>query len=204
MKTPHGAQHPQFMSEQEKFWAGEFGSDYTARNRVEWEKRVPFWKETLALTEAQSVLDVGCNAGWNLHAIKAVAPDLRTVGIDINEVAVGEACANEIDARLVAISQAGILFHSSFDLVCTSGVLIHVAPEHLEDAMQSIVAASRRWVIAVEYDAPQEEEIVYRGNTDKLWKRPFGKLYEAMGLEVVAESDAQGFDQCRSWLMVKP
>lgn len=191
------------MNAQEQFWQGDFGSQYTKRNRVEWEKRVPFWRQILEATQARSVLDVGCNAGWNLRAIRSIDKTVWTVGVDLNRDAVGEARTAELDARVMPASRIGLNFHEGFDLVCTSGVLIHVAPEHLAETMENIIAASKRWVLAVEYEAEEETQVEYRGNTERLWKRPFGRLYEAMGLEVFAKSDAAGFDQCRAWLMVK-
>lgn len=192
------------MNAQERFWEGDFGSDYTKRNRVEWKGRVPFWRQILEATQARSVLDVGCNSGWNMHAIREVDKTVWTVGIDVNRDAVGEARTAELDARVMQMKEVGSRLTGNFDLVCTSGVLIHVAPEDLHEAMYNIIAASKRWVLAVEYEAPQEEAVEYRGNTERLWKRPFGQLYERMGLELFAKSDAVGFDQCKAWLMVKP
>lgn len=191
------------MNPQERFWAGRFGTDYTCRNRVAWEGRVPFWQQILDITQARSVLDVGCNAGWNLHAIRSIDKTIDCMGIDVNVDAVGEARMNELDVIELQATQAGRLFTSQFDLVCTSGVLIHVGPDELEETMRSIADASRRWVLAIEYEAEKEEAIEYRGNTEKLWKRPFGELYRDLGLALIAESEAKGFDRCCAWLMVK-
>lgn len=191
------------MNAQERFWAGRFGDSYTQRNRVEWQKRVPFWQQILDVTQARSVLDVGCNAGWNLHAIRSIDKSIDCMGIDVNVDAVCEARTNDLDVIELPATQAGRLFTKGFDLVVTSGVLIHVGPQELEETMRSIVDASRRWVLAVEYDAPREEAVEYRGNAEKLWKRPFGKLYQDLGLMLMAESEADGFDRCRAWLMVK-
>jgi hypothetical protein len=46
--------------------------------------------------------------------------------------------------------------------------------------------------------------IEYRGEKDRLWKRPYGKLYEAMGLTLVKAGPAEGFDRCDFWLLSKP
>ena len=191
------------MNVREEWWAGSWGSEYTSRNRVEWEKRIPFWRQILDITQASSVLDVGTNAGWNLLAIRAISRSVRAMGIDINADAVGEARTNELDVVQVPATQAGVQYRNRFDLVCTSGVLIHVGPEELADTMRAIVDASRRWVLAVEYEAEAEEEVLYRGHADRLWKRDYGRLYEALGLTAVAVSDAEGFDRCRAWLMCK-
>lgn len=192
------------MNAQEQFWRGEFGDEYTHRNRVDWMKRVPFWRRIMAQTEARSVLDVGCNAGWNLRALNvADRPTVVAVGIDLNARAVAEARHKGLHAVLGSIYDIGALYCETFDLVCTSGVLIHIAPADLETAMRNVMAASRRWVLAVEYESDQEEGVLYRGNIDRLWKRPFGKLYEAMGLKLVSDSKAEGFDRCHSWLLEK-
>lgn len=190
------------MNPQEQFWSGAFGDEYTKRNRVAWKQRVPFWREILTLTRARSVLDVGCNAGWNLHAIRQVDPTVDAMGVDINVAAVTEAEAAGLDAHVISLNQVGVVI-SGFNLVCTSGVLIHVAPADLEESMRNIVQASDRWVLAVEYEADEEQEIDYRGNAERLWKRPFGRLYEAMGLRLHAYSEAAGFDRCSAWLMEK-
>jgi hypothetical protein len=53
----------------------------------------------------------------------------------------------------------------------------------------------------VEYDAEAETEIHYQGHDGLLWKRPYGRLYEGLGLSVVETGVAQGFDRCQYWLM---
>ena len=191
------------MNAQEQFWAGDFGSEYLKRNRVRWEDRVPFWRQILAITQCRSVLDVGCNAGWNQRAIRAVDRTIVTTGCDINADAMFEAREDGLDVRLASLYSTGNLFCEKFDLVATTGVLIHVPPRDLREAMLNISVSSKRWVLAVEYDAPKEEEVLYRGNAERLWKRPFGALYQQMGLELIADSEAEGFDRCRAWLMVK-
>lgn len=196
------------MNEQERFWAGDFGRDYTARNRVNWRSRVSFWDLILEKTGARSALEVGCNAGWNLMALRAVDPTLKLRGVDVNEEAVREAKAEFLDARIVPGAQVGGLWPGRFGLTFTAGVLIHVAPEDLESTMRSLVAASNRHVLAVEYAAASEEHVEYRGHAEKLWKRPYGQLYEELGLEMEAVGElgaGDGFGEgCTYWLMRKP
>jgi hypothetical protein len=92
----------------------------------------------------------------------------------------------------------------TFDLIVTAGVLIHIPPAQLHSTMQAIVDASADYVLAVEYHAEQEEEVEYRGHAGMLWRRPYGKLYQAMGLVLVDEWDAgEGFDRCRAVLLRK-
>lgn len=191
------------MNAQEQFWQGDFGDEYTKRNRVEWEARLPFWRQILQVTQARSALEMGCNAGWNLRAIKEADPTVRATGVDVNHEAVSEARADGVDAHMVSIYHAGGLFLNCFDLVFTAGVLIHIPPESLKVAMRNVIGASKRWVLAIEYESEQEEEVTYRGHTARLWKRPFGRLYEEEGLSTVAVSSPEGFDRCRAWLLRK-
>lgn len=197
---------PVDMSECEAFWAGPFGTEYLKRNRVEWKQRVPFWNSIIQRTGAQSVLEVGCNAGWNLSALRSINGGMRMIGVDVNRTAIAEANAAGFDAREFPAAEVGKQWPQMFDLVCTVGCLIHVPPEDLSRTMASVIAASKSYVLAVEYASFKEEEVDYRGNEGKLWKRPFGKMYEFMGLEIMKTMHldaAQGFDRCTAWLCKK-
>jgi len=190
----------------EQFWAGAFGKEYTQRNRVKWSQRVPFWQGILEAMSLwpHNILEVGCNAGWNLNAIRHCDPEINLVGVDVCQDAIIEAEEAGHECYLLGANQIDTL-DEKFDLVFTAGVLIHVAPDNLDQVMDSIIAASQRYVLAVEYASPVEEAVHYRGHDDKLWRRPFGVLYENKGLTVVDSGGAgPGFDACTYWLMRKP
>jgi pseudaminic acid biosynthesis-associated methylase len=191
-------------TEQEQFWSGEFGSQYVGRNRVDWALRVPYWEDILLWTGARSVLEVGCNIGSNLKACRSVDRQIELTGVDVNQDALMEATLAGLNVHEMSGSSVGHRWPDGFDLVATVGVLIHVAPEHLSDMMDSIIMASRKYVLAVEYAAEAEEHIEYRGHTGKLWRRPFGELYQAKGLKLIETGDAgNGFDRCVYWLLTK-
>lgn len=185
------------MNEQEKFWAGEFGNAYTDRNQVDWRARIPFWHRIIELTGARSVHEVGCNCGWNLSAIHRVFPDVKVSGNDFNVRALQQAGAAGFDV----FEGHGVRFS---ELVFTAGVLIHVGPQALDEIMQRIVDSSYRYVLAVEYEDIEEVEVEYRGHAGKLWRRPYGALYEALGLKTIwREPNAPGFDDCTAVLLEK-
>lgn len=200
------------MSEQSKAWASEFGNAYLIRNRVDWRQRIPFWQKIMELTDARSVLEVGCNAGWNLSAIQQVAPHVKTWGVDVNHAALTEAHAAGMDVALVeGISDlpqvlAAWRIQRGCDLVFTAGVLIHVPDEEVEQSMKAIINASTCYVLAVEYEAAVSQEIPYRGEPKRLWKRPYGALYQSLGLSLVERgylNRRTGFDDCTYWLLRK-
>jgi len=182
-------------------WASHFGNSYHERNRLDWAMRVPFWRRIAEITGCQSALEVGCGPGWNLLALRKCG--VRTLwGVEVNEQATEEARAhgfNVIHADALICSYLS----RTVDLTFTAGMLIHVPPAELSEVMRVIAHASRRYVLAVEYAADEETEIEYRGEMGRLWKRPFGELYRAMGLRLGWYGAAEGFDRCDYWLMEK-
>lgn len=190
------------MSTQE-FWGKQGGADYTLRNMdIDWRKRAVFWRDTIP-RDVETAFEFGANIGTNLRAIRACRA-IKASGIDINQEAVDVAVA-----RGLAVMQGDMLRAQStpmFDLSFTCGVLIHMSPEQIDDAMEQVAAMSRRYVMAVEYasESGAEEMIEYRGSSDLLWRRDYGALYAEMGLRVERTGDAgAGFDRCRFWLMEK-
>lgn len=185
-----------------EFWQGEEGKAYTARNRVDWALRVPFWRRMIELTNAMSFCEVGVNAGWNFQAIRSLRDDVIMSGVDLNESALMEAQNAGFDVEVAQGYKVAELFGAGVcDLSFTSGVLIHVPPADLIPTMAALRDVSSQYVLAVEYDAPEEQEVEYRGHTGKLWRRPFGKLYEGLGLSLVESGVAEGFDSCQYWLL---
>jgi len=185
-----------------EWWAGDFGNSYTKRNRVDWQLRSLFWNHVICTTGVRSAYEIGCNCGWNLSAIKLRTPYVCVSGEDVNESALDQAYAAGLE-----VYHANAGHHATAELVFTAGVLIHIPPEELKEMMLRIIDMSCDYVLAVEYAADKEEEVEYRGHAGKLWRRPFGKLYQEMGLELIEEGKVganQGFDDCTYWLLRKP
>lgn len=188
------------------FWAGDFGDEYHERNQVDWALRVPLLQRMIDQTDAESFLDVGCNAGWNLLALRKISPDFLMSGVDVNHQALLQAAAEGFDIINMpasAIADSDELGYGCAEMVITSGVLIHIPPSELGDVMSAIVKASSRYVLCIEYDAPAETMIEYRGHQHRLWKRPFGQLYEALGMSVLETGVAEGYVDCTYTLLDK-
>lgn len=193
-------------------WAGDWGDAYTARNRVDWRARIPFWRDILDRTAARSVYEFGCNAGWNLSAILAagfsgagngLVP--QVAGCEVNTNAYCQAVTAGLNVVCAPIlGETRHSYGSDYDLAFTAGVLIHVPPTELKDTMLQVVRASADHVLAIEYASDKEEEVEYRGQKGMLWRRPYGRLYQDMGLTLVDSGDAgPGFDRCTYWLLRK-
>lgn len=192
----------------EQFWAGDFGSEYTERNNVDYKARQDFFSELVEFLDPKSVMEYGCNKGHNLKALYEASPSMKLYGIDINGQAIEKAKDLLPDAMFeVGSNESLTVSTGAFELAFTAGVLIHVHPDNLRSVMGFIVNASERYVMAIEYYAPECEEINYRGNAGKLWKNDFGKLYqEWFDLELLVSGDLNkedGFDNCRYWIFEK-
>jgi trans-aconitate methyltransferase len=145
------------------------------------------------------VYEVGCNVGYNLSAIRYENDHVHVYGEDVNRSALNQA---ESAGLNVSLADKDAIRQPPYELVFTAGVLIHIAPQDLQAFMQRIVDASCDYVLAVEYEADTETEVEYRGHSGKLWKRPYGKLYQEMGLTLVEEGDpGTAFDRCKYWLL---
>lgn len=168
------------MNKQTRAWAGEFGDKYTERNNIDYMEHQPVWREVMrefGNTYTQlSVLEVGCNRGHNLKALTSMGVGcegrLYPVGIDVNKSAL------DIARKTNCMAQYGDILDipfndSSFDLVFTMGVLIHIAPENLPTAIRELYRVSNEFILSIEYPADEETEILYHGGNDMLWKRDF-------------------------------
>ena len=81
-------------------------------------------------------------------------------------------------ARLVRATAFEIPFPDNFfDVVFTSGVLIHVAPPDLPKALREIHRCAREFIWGFEYYAPQKMEVPYRGQQGLLWKMDYARVY---------------------------
>lgn len=180
VKTPARKLKPRgggvaFATEQEAFWAGEFGDDYTRRNvGAQWvASNLALFAKVLARTEnVRSVLELGANLGLNLRAIRQLLPSAELVAVEINAQAVAEL------ERLgdLAVHHTSILDFqppAPSDLVLIKGVLIHLNPDKLPQVYDLMHAASARYICLAEYYNPSPVAIPYRGHTDRLFKRDF-------------------------------
>lgn len=165
-----------FKTEQESFWAGEFGSDYIQRNRgaALLASNLAFFGKTLRhVHKIGSCIEFGANIGMNLKALKLLYPTQEQHGVEINADAAKE-LANVIPATHVHhISILDFLPQRMWDLVLIKGVLIHIAPDMLPQVYDKLVAASGRYLLLAEYYNPIPVVVPYRGHSERLFKRDF-------------------------------
>jgi spore coat polysaccharide biosynthesis protein SpsF len=164
------------VTEQEEFWRGSFGDEYTDRNRgADWvAANIAFFSKILNHTnDVQDVLELGSNIGLNLMALRALFPRANLSAVEINEKAGLELKQRMPDVDLHVSSIFDFESSKQWDLTFTKGVLIHINPDRLSDVYRVLYGRSSKYVLIAEYYNPAPTEIVYRGETGKLFKRDF-------------------------------
>lgn len=170
-------------TEQEDFWASDFGDQYIERNRSNQllASNLQFFSRVLrSVRSVQSCLELGANIGMNLRALKLLFPDCKLSAVEVNAAAAKELQSQVPDAEVfTGAIQDFIANDSSYELVFTKGVLIHLNPDTLPETYEKMYRASRRYVLIAEYYNPAPVAIPYRGHENKLFKRDFaGEMLE--------------------------
>ena len=165
-----------FKTEQEEFWAGNFGTEYIDRNKGDklLASNLNFFSKALArATNINSCIEFGANIGMNLRALKLLHPELNLNAIEINQQAAKQ-LSEIIDKERVF---NGSIFDypavQRFDLSFIKGVLIHINPDELNAVYKKLVDSTNRFLLVAEYYNPSPVAIPYRGHTDRLFKRDF-------------------------------
>lgn len=192
-------------------WKSSFGDEYTLRNSgLNVGARVNVWK-TILPKGCRSILEVGANAGANLEAISQIS-DAEMYACEPNDTARGMLEDRGLTGAHHILSDSAdkiTLPAKHVDLAFTSGVLIHIGPDKLEQSMREIHRIARKWIICGEYFAPQEEEIKYRGQQGLMWRRDYGSLYLDMfpdlkcTMNLFAWKRMTGLDNLTFWVFEK-
>jgi pseudaminic acid biosynthesis-associated methylase len=163
------------QTEQERFWSGKFGDEYTERS-LSWDhtrRRLGFLIRLLKhVSRLGSVIEFGANIGHNLRALQLLVPAAKLSAIEINDKAFAE--LNKLNLEEV-YHQSILDFQPDFprEMALTSGVLIHLNPDYLPQVYEKLYQSSFRYICLYEYYNPTPVEVHYRGHSGKLFKRDF-------------------------------
>ncbi len=166
----------QFRSEQEAFWAGQFGTDYIGRNESQelLASNLMFFSRALrCVGKLTSCVEFGANVGMNLKALRLLYPGMVLEGVEINPDAAQRLADALGDDRVFQGSILDYYPTALADLCLIKGVLIHINPELLPDVYDRIVGACGRFLLVAEYYNPSPVVVAYRGHADRLFKRDF-------------------------------
>jgi pseudaminic acid biosynthesis-associated methylase len=171
-----------FRTDQESFWAGEFGTQYIQRNQGNalLASNLDFFAKALRMTrDVDACIEFGANIGMNLRALKLLHPSQDQFGIEINADAARELAQVVPSDHVYQTSILDFNPQRTWDLTLIKGVLIHINPEYLPRVYDKLVAATGKYLLVAEYYNPAPVAIPYRGHTDRLFKRDFaGEIME--------------------------
>jgi pseudaminic acid biosynthesis-associated methylase len=165
-----------YKTEQESFWAGQFGKEYISRNQSNTylASNVNFFSKALSAADPlRSCLEFGANVGMNLKALRVLFPEIKLNGVEINSYAAKE--LRHLIGNENTFEQSILDFesNSTFDLTLVKGVLIHINPMELQNVYDKLYSASNKYILICEYYNPTAVTIPYRGHHDRLFKRDF-------------------------------
>ncbi|MHC4738260.1 MAG: pseudaminic acid biosynthesis-associated methylase [Planctomycetota bacterium] len=164
-----------FKTEQEAFWAGEFGDEYIDRNKSQQllASNIAFFTDIFKRTSnISSIMEFGANIGMNMKAINKILIDVKLSAVEINTNAYEQLKKiNNLTAHNCSILE--FCPREKYDFVFTKGVLIHINPDELDEVYQKIYDTSSKYICIAEYYNPSPVAIPYRGHEDKLFKRDF-------------------------------
>lgn len=177
------------QTSEEKFWTSRFGKEYINRNPSSIGEMDNLYiknfgvsrsyldKKFLNKLKIENVLEVGCNIGTQLAFLqKQKFKNLH--GLEIFGPAVEYAKKHQQNINIVRGSVFDIPFKDKyFDLVFTSGLLIHINPRDIKKAMREIYRTSKKYIWGCEFSNPEYVVIDYWGNKNRLWKGDFCQMY---------------------------
>jgi pseudaminic acid biosynthesis-associated methylase len=171
-------------------WMGIFGQEYTDRNSFALTELEALYQRNYGITRTElnrkfldavdrsaRILEVGSNVGNQLICLQSLG-FFDLYGIELQSHAVEVSKSRTKGINILKGSVFDIPFKDAyFDMVFTSGVLIHIHPNDLAAAMSEIHRCTREYIWGFEYYADEMVEVIYRENTNLLWKADYAKLY---------------------------
>ena len=170
-------------------WIGQFGDDYTERQKENITERVYLLADALkmVLGDIHSVCEFGANVGENIKAYKELVGSGKWVmtpefsGIEINPN-----CCDKLSEHTFVYNQSITKpIKEKFDLVFTRGVLIHLPKSDLTKAINNMYNCSNKYILIAEYHSPERRMIPYRGLDDALWIDDYFKPFLKKGCQII-------------------
>lgn len=201
-------------NDQEKFWTG--NNEYHWRSPGNVGANIKLFTKALAcavLGKETRIIEFGCGTGANLKALSQLfnSGSYRSKKVSLTGVELNRYAIKQIPSH-VRVIQASILDwepDDTFDIVITKGLLIHIAPSDLKKAYETIIKASKKYILICEYFCPTPRMIPYRDEVDRLWARDFaGELIDQYDLKLVtygfvSKRDMHPQDDINWWLLSK-
>lgn len=169
-------------------WMGKFGDEYTKRANPDNPNPDDVFKDYFGISKVDlnkqfigtlnkdiKVLEVGTGTGYQLTLLKGMGFK-NLYGIEVNRYAIY--LANDKGVYIIPGEAGDIPFKNNFfDLVFTSGLLIHIAPVNIRGVLGEIYRCSKKYIWGFEYYDKEYTERIYRGKKNLLWRGDFPRMY---------------------------
>jgi len=169
-----------YKTEQEKFWATEFGNKYIDRNSSHTLQAASlklFTNILQKMDKINSAIELGPNIGLNLKSLEILVKDIKFCGVEINSKACDFLKMKFPKQEIINESILEYKSDKKYDLSFVRGVLIHINPNELQNIYQKLYDLSDKYILMAEYYSPSPVSIPYRGEADKLFKRDFASEF---------------------------
>ena len=171
-------------------WSGHFGWQYTDRNLMTLEEMEKLWEGNYGFTRSEinklflsrmdassKILEVGSNIGNQLACLQK-GGFKKLYGIDLQFYAVDLIRKRTKGIQVVQGSAFELPFKDRrFDIVFTSGLLIHIAPDNINAVLDEVYRCSARFIWGAEYYGATYIEVPYRGKEGLMWKGDFSRMF---------------------------
>lgn len=172
------------------FWGGKAGNAYVDRNPLSIQDSDNLYLKDYGVTRRElnerflgnlnrdlKILEVGANIGLQLELLRLMGFK-NLFGVELNDYAVEKAKKLHPRVDVIRGSAFNLPFRDGyFDLVFTSGVLIHIAPRDLPQVLDEIHRITNRYIWCYEFAARELIEVTYRDRQELFWRQDFLKLY---------------------------
>lgn len=178
------------LTQQMQAWMDEFGKIYTDRNLETVQEMNILFKQNLGMTRTElnqrflgdmdrsnKIFEAGSNFGKQLMCLQEMG-FTELYGIELQQYAVELSKSTTKNINLIQGTIFDIPFKDAyFDLAFTSGVLIHIHPDDIQDALKEIHRCTQKYIWGYEYYSDRYEHVPYRSEENLLWRADFVKLY---------------------------
>jgi pseudaminic acid biosynthesis-associated methylase len=177
-------------TEQMVVWQGVFGKEYSNRNTLSPDEMDDLYRKNYGVSRTDlnkrfldemdhsiRILEVGCNVGNQLLCLQKMGFH-NLYGIELQPYAVELSKSRTHYINIIQGTAFDIPFKDGFfDLVFTSGLLTHISPSDIHDAMHEIYRSTKKWIFGFEAHAERYVEVTYRKQQGLFWKVDYVKVY---------------------------
>ena len=178
------------INKQMKEWIGDFGKKCTDRNALTLDEMNEMYRKKFGMSREDlnnlfidemnrniKILEIGSNIGNQLLLLQKMGFK-NLYGIEINSYAVELSKSRTKNINIIQGSAFDIPFKDKyFDLVFTSGLLVHIAPHDINLVLHEIYRCTKKYIWGFEYYDEKYTEVIYRSKKNLLYKTNFPQLY---------------------------